>query len=178
MSAQLVRLAVLIKQKNTADEEISANTERPATLGQTAEYVAARIFAIRLDESTAGRGSDGEFVDGPLAGHTVNVRWYPLPTGTLELVTRETIPDYYLVLTGLEHGPISSRLSPRPGLISSVHLFAAADLHASLRLRNLTAGIRTTVTPAKWQAAEVYTEDANAELIVSTEQRRDLRLFG
>ncbi len=71
---QLRRLAALIRQRNGIEREISEIIGRPAHPRHMGEFLAARIFNIRLSDSATTKGIDGHFVDGPLAGKSVNVK--------------------------------------------------------------------------------------------------------
>ena len=72
----LVRLAELIKARNAVTNVIAAQTERPAQIGHVGEYIASNIFGIALEEAATHKGSDGHFTEDPLAGRTVNIKWY------------------------------------------------------------------------------------------------------
>src|SRR5437763_303104 len=99
LSTDLQQLAALVKERNAVDDQIAALIGRPAERGHTGEYLAAAIFGITLHESAVYKGSDGRFAAGPLAGRSVNVKWYGTQQGLLDLHL-EGAPDDYLVLTG------------------------------------------------------------------------------
>lgn len=65
---------------------------------------------------------DGRFKYGPLAGMTVNIKWYLKQEGLLDM-TAATEPDYYLVTTGPRGSATSSRDTTRPWVIDHVYLF-------------------------------------------------------
>lgn len=90
--------------------------DRPALIGHVGEYIAARVFDIQVHPSASHRGSDGLFRTGPLAGRSVNVKWYAQDGSVLD-VLEEHGPDFYLVLTG-PRGTASR--GPRPWRIDSV----------------------------------------------------------
>src|SRR4051812_4859198 len=97
----LALLADLIRKRNALEQEITAIIGRPASIGHLGEYIAAEIFKIQLSESAVNKGSDGVFTEGPLAGKSVNVKWYGLREAQIDL-TPAFAPDYYLVLTGMK----------------------------------------------------------------------------
>src|SRR5262245_12005509 len=99
MAGDLERLAELIRARNRIDSELAVLITRPALCGHVGEYIAAAIFDIALERSAAHKGSDGRFNAGPLAGRSVNVKWYTAFCGPLDITPR-ALPDYYLVLTG------------------------------------------------------------------------------
>jgi len=173
----LERLAELIRQRNATEEEISRIIGRPAQIGHIGEYIASRIFGITLSRSATEEGIDGVFGDGPLAGKSVNIKWYAKDEGLLDLSLR-VVPDYYLVLAGPRSGGEPSKESTRPWLIRSVYLFEAPGLHEALRARGIRLGIATSVISALWKGAEVFPEPRNPLLPLSDEQRRLLSLFG
>jgi len=172
----LERLAELIRTRNRTEGEITAIIGRPAQIGHLGEYIAAKIFSIRLHESAVHKGSDGEFTDGPLAGCSVNIKWYARCEGILD-INPAGIPDYYLVLAGPRADVGSSRGRVRPWVIESVFLFDALKLTEALRRRGVKLGIATSVAQHLWEAAEIYPEAKNGEYSVTEEQRKLLSLF-
>ncbi len=177
MSAtDLARLAELIREKNVVDRMIASIVGRPALVGHVGEYVAAEVFDISLERSASRKSIDGHFRDGPLAGCTVNIKWYAKLEGLLD-ITPDSLPDYYLVLTGPKSGALSSRGTSRPWVIESVFLFRADALAASLRTRGVKIGIATSVTWQTWGGAEVYPTRRNMALVLSEAQRAQLALF-
>jgi hypothetical protein len=172
----LLRLAELIRTRNTVDDDIAAVIGRPALIGHVGEYIAAKIFGIVLERSAAERAIDGRFASGPLAQATVNIKWYGRHEGLLD-ITPEFLPDHYLVLTGPGGGATSSRGATRRWLIHSVFLFDAPDLVDKLRSRRVKIGIATSVAREFWDASEVYPSPRNHRLTVSEEQRNALALF-
>ena len=69
-------LASLIRQRNAAEIKIAAIIGRPASIGHLGEYIASKIFNIDLVRSASHKAIDGHFSDGPLAGRSVNIKWY------------------------------------------------------------------------------------------------------
>jgi len=125
--SDLVRLAELLKEKHLIDEKIANLVGRPAQIGHVGEYIASVIFDIRLEASATAKGIDGHFATGPLAGRSVNVKWYGKLEGILDL-TPAYLPDEYLVMTGPRSTALSSRGGHRTWIIQSVFLFDAHGL--------------------------------------------------
>lgn len=176
--AQLRRLALLIQQLNVTLGEISAIVGRPAQLGHVGESIASAIFDIKLHDSAVTKGQDGLFgSQSPLAGRSVNVKWYPTDTGLLDLSPDESAVDTYLVLTGPITPPISSRNTTRPWRIDSVYLFSALDLLSDLKSRRVGIGTASSVRRPLWDAAMVYPDSRNPLLSLTRSQRELLSLF-
>ncbi len=175
--SDLRRLAALLRQHNTITDEIAQVVGRPAERGHVGEFIAARIFSITLADSATEKGVDGTFTEGPLAGRTVNVKWYGKQEGVLDLDPHSQ-PDYYLVLTGSARAAASSRGTSRPWVIAAVYLFDRLRLEEDLRRRGIAIGLAASVRQALWPGAEVYPEPRNAALVLSQEQRDLLALFG
>src|SRR5215469_11932264 len=76
------RLVSLIREKNEVERKIAELIGRPAAPGNIGEFVAAKVFNIKLMSSGSHPGYDGVFERGPLAGKTVNIKTY----GRQELV--------------------------------------------------------------------------------------------
>lgn len=112
-------IAGLLHQRNAIDDKIAALTNRTMTAGHLGEWIAARIFGIELERSAVTAAIDGRFTSGPLAGQSVNVKWYPKREGLLDVTKSEAL-DYYLVMTGPTAAARSSRGGTRPWYIESV----------------------------------------------------------
>ncbi len=141
------------------------------------EYIAANVFGIKLEESAAQRAIDGQFMDGPLAGRTVNIKWYGKMEGLLD-ITPNLLPDYYLVMAGPKSGAVSSRGTTRPWLISAVYLFDARRLVEMLNTRGVKIGVATSVAASMWEEAQIYPIQRNNKLILSPDQKKQIELFG
>jgi hypothetical protein len=141
---ELEELANLIRTRNSIDEKISAVIGRPAEKGHVGEYIARMIFGIKENVSATQKGHDGIFLQGPLAGKTVNVKFYGKLEGILDLQPKYT-PDYYLVLTGTKSVASSSRGKTRPWTIESIFLFDSKELHSTLEKRGVKIGTATSV---------------------------------
>lgn len=172
----LFRLAELIRAKNNIDGQISQLIGRPALIGHVGEYIAAQIFDIQLVESAANKAIDGYFCTGPLAGKSVNVKWYPKQDGLLA-IKPDSIPDYFLILSGPITPAASSRGTTRPWVIDHVYLFNAVDLVARLRLRGIKFSEATSIIKSFWEAAEIYPWSNNMEYRISSETQKLLKLF-
>ena len=86
---------------------------------------AHKIFGVTLAKSGVQEGFDGWFAGGPLAGKTVNVKWYGKREGMLDInPDPDGVLDYYLVMTG----PKTSKGQTRPLVITEVSLFDAPAL--------------------------------------------------
>jgi hypothetical protein len=172
----LVRLAELIRRRNAIDAEIGAVIGRPALIGHAGEYIAAGIFGIDLHESAVHAGSDGHFRDGPLAGRSVNVKWYGKQAYILD-INPSAACDYSLVMTGPLDTVLHSRGGVRPWCIESVYLFQMAPLLERLAETGVKVGIATSVRKAEWDSAEVFPRTNNPALPLTQEQRDLLTLF-
>jgi len=173
---ELVQLAELIKAKNEIDAQISRLVGRPALVSHVGEYLAARIFGIHLVESASNKAIDGYFCTGPLAGKSVNVKWYPKQDGLLA-IKPDSIPDYFLILSGPITPAGSSRGTTRPWVIDHVYLFNAIDLIARLRQRGTKFSESTSIIKSFWKAAEIYPQANNMECRISNETQKLLKLF-
>ena len=122
--SQLEQLASLLAKRNAIDKEISDLISRPALKGHVGEWIAQESFGVKLEESAAQKGFDGRFADGPLAGKTVNVKWYGKREGILD-INPDGVPDHYLVMTGPKAAAMTSRGQTLPWVITEVFLFDA-----------------------------------------------------
>ena len=174
---ELRRLAELLRARNEIDEEVAGIIERPVTPGHLGEFVAAAIFGIELASSASAKAIDGWFTRGPLAGKTVNVKWYGKEEGVLDLSAQGVGADYYLVLTGGRTTAISSKGTRRPWVISHVFLFDGAALLKALRVRGVKITTGGSVARAYWEAAEIYPRPTNPLWALSDEEQAQLALF-
>jgi len=171
------RLAELIHVKNKIDDEIAEIIGRPSLIGHIGEYIASEIFKIELEQSAVEKGIDGRFTQGPLKEQTVNIKFYAKRENLLD-INPDHLPDYYLVITGPKSGPVSSRGTTRPWLISSVYLFNSQKLMNELKNRDVKIGIATSVISKLWDEAEIYPNQNSNIIALSEEQVQQLRLFG
>ena len=173
----LSELADLIRERNTIGKRISLLTNRPSTIGHVGEFIASKVFNIRLEESASAKGIDGYFEGGSLDGYSVNIKWYGKQESMLD-INPTSLPDYYLVMTGPIAQAESSKGSIRPWLIKYVYLFNSAELMAKLKVRGVKIGIATSIRKGDWQEAEIYPSQRNPSYVLSYEQRKALAQFG
>jgi len=174
--AETERIADLLKKRNEIDREISRIIGRPSTRGHIGEFIASKIFKIKLESSATTKGFDGVFTEGPLRGKTVNIKLYGKQEGILDITLRE-LADYYLVFTGPKTALASSRGSSRPLIVSNAYLFEMSGLISKLRKRGVKIGVATSVAQSYWKEAEVYPSMTNKNLELTEEQVRLLELF-
>lgn len=172
----LLQLAEFIKIKNKIDAEISRLVGRPALVSHVGEYLAARIFGVQLVDSASNKAIDGYFCTGPLAGKSVNVKWY-LKQDCLLAINPNSIPDYYLILSGPITPAGSSRGTTRPWVIDHVYLFNAIDLITRLRQRGTKFSEATSIIRSFWEEAEIYPQSNNMEYRINNETKQLLELF-
>ena len=173
----LAEIAELLGRRNAIDQEIARSIGRPMTSGHLGEWIASEVFDIELESSASAPAIDGRFRAGPLAGRSVNIKWYLKREGLLD-VSGSPAVDYYLVLTGPASAALSSRGGTRPWRIDAVYLFDAHKLHAEQRERGVKLGVASSVRSAQWLAAEIYPSPKNATLPVTPRQAALLGLFG
>lgn len=173
---QLAEFAALIRERNSIDARIGAILNRPATVGDIGEWIAAKVFDIELAATANNTAFDGHFKTGSLAGQTVNVKTYLQQYGSLD-VTESPALDYYLIFAGPKSNLGSSRGTLRPFCIQSVYLFRSEDLLAELRGAGAKIGVATSVRVAQWNAAEIYPRSSNPALVLTDRQRAQLAMF-
>lgn len=174
---QLECLAMWIKERNRVEVEISAIINRPASIWHIGEYIAAAIFDVELHPTAAHKGSDGVFTSGPLAGRSVNVKWYGRLENRLAVNSDAEACDYYLVLTGPYASSAVMKSMTRPWVIHHVYLFEKAALLNSLMLGQAKVGVVAGVKKALWDAAEIYPNPNNPLLPLTEAQHAQLGLF-
>lgn len=177
MDQAIELLAELIHERNEVAQRITALVGRPAQIGHVGEFIASKVFDIQLEESAVAKGIDGRFRNGPLAGMSVNVKFYAKLEWLLD-IRADAIPDYYLVLAGPRTKVASSRGESRLWYIDSVYLFAGQRIYNELFSRNLRIGEATSVMRAHWDTAEIYPHNRNSEFQLTADQRAMLALFG
>ena len=170
-------MASLLAKRNAIDEKIAALIDHPAIRGHVGEWIAQEIFGVTLEESAVQKGFDGRFADGPLAGQTVNVKWYGKREGLLD-INPDGVPDYYLVMTGPKAGAMTSRGQTRPLMITEVFLFDAPALVEQFRVQKRRLGVAAYVRQHEWEAARVYPKAApRVGLTLTDAQREALKLL-
>ena len=105
----------------------------------------------------------------------MNVKWYLKRENLLDM-TEDAALDYYLVLAGPKASSRDDR-TLRPWRIDSVYLFDAQALLARQRARGVKTGVAAGVRAEQWQAAEIYPTQNCQALVLSDQQREQLRLF-
>lgn len=173
---QLQNLATLIHKRNQISHGIATLIGRPAEVGHIGEFIAKHIFNITLHDSATAKGSDGYFTTLPLAGKSVNIKWYTKLEYILDL-TPTAYPAYYLVLAGPSAPAGSSRGMTRPLSIAAVYLFDTHSLHLALTERSIHLGIATSVARIFWDQAEIYPVQRNTQLVLTEMQCSFLALF-
>ena len=175
--SNLKQLASHLARRNAIDEKITALIGRPAIRGHVGEWIAQEIFGVTLAEAATQKGFDGRFADGPLAGKTVNVKWYGKREGMLD-INPDADLDYYLVMTGPKATAVTSRGQTRPWVIEAVFVFDARAMVAQFRKQKRKLGIASSVRQDEWEAARVYPEAAPRALLTLTDSQREaLKLF-
>ena len=175
--SNLEQLASLLASHDVIDEKIAALIGRPALRGHVGEWIAQEIFRVTLAENGVQEGFDGWFADGPLAGKTVNVKWYGERAGVLDIKPDDRL-DYYLVMTGPQAAAISSRGRTLPWVITEVFLFDARALVEQFKKQKRTLGVASYVRKHEWEAARVYPAAApRAPLKLTAADREKLKLF-
>lgn len=177
---RLASLALLLEQRNSLDVHLAGLVGRPAFPQHIAEFVAALVFDLELNESASAKGDDGKFRSGPLAGKTVNVKYISSDQGTLDLQP-DGSPDCYMVLAGPRESAGSSREQLRPFVVASVYLFDHSPLVADLQGRGVKVGTASSIRRTLWDRALIYgfPEPATGgRLALTDEQVGYLRRFG
>lgn len=175
-STLVPQVATLVQVRNEIDAKIAAITRRPVVAGHLGEWIASQLFDIDLEASAVAKAIDGRFTTGPLAGRTVNVKWYGKREGLLDM-TEDPSLDYYLVLTGPKSSAGTSRGLTRPLSIEAVYLFDARALLAYQLGRGAKVGIAASVPAIAWEEAEVYPRTANQLLTVPADAMLLLEMF-
>jgi hypothetical protein len=176
-ASDLERIAALLARRNEIDAQIARVVGRPPIAGHPGEWIASRIFDIELKGSATTRAIDGCFRSGPLAGETVNVKWYGKLEGALDM-TPEVALDHYLVLAGPRAAAVSSRGGLRPLVIESVHLLDALALRSDLEARGRRIGVASSVSREWWDRSELFPVARHPRLELNAEQCSILDLFG
>ena len=172
----LDELSQLVLARNAIDAIISRVINRPASTGHFGEFMAKHIFDLELSTTANNRSYDGRFLSAPLTGCSVNVKYYPKNEGLLDLHPSHP-PEYYLVLTGPDALPGSSRGTSRPWLIRFAFIFHTQSLHAALLNRGLQLGRATSVINQLWYDAEIYPRKNSPYYIISEAQNEMLKQF-
>jgi len=173
---ELQALAALIAERNKVEESISRLIGRPATAGHIGEFIASKVFDIRLELSAAHKAWDGRFTSGSLAGRTVDIKFYGKQEGLLA-ISQDEQPDYFLILAGPLAAAASSKGSTRPMTVEHVYLFDGKALAADILRRGTKFGAAASIPKCMWEQAEIFPNAANPELPITGQQRTLLALF-
>ncbi|MCH7944852.1 MAG: hypothetical protein IIC73_02380 [Armatimonadetes bacterium] len=161
---------------NSASDHVASIIGRPAERGHIGEFIASRVFNIRLHESAAEKGSDGVFLEGNLAGRSVNVKFYGKYEGLLD-IREDAAPDEFLVLTGPKGTSSSSSGQVRPICVEHVFLIPGTEALADAQSRNVSIGVATSFPASFWNEHEIYPMSRSKELQLNQDQIRLLKLF-
>lgn len=172
---EIEQLAQLIRERNNVAIRITNVIGRPAQIGHIGEFIASKVFDIKLEVSAVTKGFDGVFCSGPFRGNTVNIKFYGKLESLLD-IREDALPDFYLVLTGPRSKIMTSRGESRPWHIDWVFLFHAPSLLAELRQRNVKMGVATSVLRQSWVNAEIYPKE-NPLFPLNDDQRQMLKVF-
>lgn len=175
-ATDLAEFAALLRERNVLDERIGQLINRPMTAGHAGEWIASRIFDIELEPSAVAKAIDGRFRAVPLAGKSVNIKWYLKREGLLDMTDAPEL-HYYLVLTGPKATAQDVR-TVRAWRIDGVYLFDAHKLLTEQRARGVKIGVASGIREAQWLAAEIYPTATNPHLVMNADQRHLLALFG
>lgn len=173
---RLDELADLIRRKNAIDADIAAIVGRPAQMGHVGEHVAAEIFwhcarAFSINEVHRRLLRHGS-LGGPVSQHQV-VR----ETGGVAGSCAQ-LPPGLLPSDDRTQGPaMSSRGGVRPWLISHVFLFESTNLYDALDRTGSKIGVATSVRAHLWAEAELFPEQRNPSLPLTSDQRNALLMF-
>lgn len=173
---ELQKLAELINIRNEWEKQVAEIIGRPALIGHLGEYIASRIFDIQLVKSASEKGYDGHFINGKLAGKSVNIKWYSKKDRILD-INPNGLPDYYLVLTGGDSVGITSKGFSRAWLIKNIYLFDANVLINDLFSRKIRIGIATSLSAQFWSNAEIYPVGRNQTIALTDQQKEMIKMF-
>lgn len=173
---ELEQLAKAIPHLNSASAHVASIIGRPAERGHIGEFIASRVFNIRLHTSATERGSDGFFIDGPHLGKNVNIKFYGKREGILD-IRSDAVPDLFLVMTGPKSTSSSSSGSVRPICIEYVFLIPGNEAICSAESRNVMIREATSFPGSFWDEHEVYPASRSKELNLTQDQIRSLELF-
>lgn len=175
-SRDLRKIATLLSERNRINKEIAKLIQRPALQGHIGEYIAAKIFNIKLEHSATAQGIDGIFQNNNLNGKTVNIKLYGKRENILDIKPSQ-LADYYLVLTGPKKPASNSMGETRPVKITNVYLFDIPELIMQLKPRKIKIGVATSVANRYWEAAEIYPKQKNRTIYLTEKQKQLLTLF-
>lgn len=177
-------LAALLTARNVLDCEMTKIIGRPMDKGPFGEFVAARIFDIRLHKKAVVKGHDGCFTVGdykgePLKGRKVEIKYYARCNHDLDMKTGEEKPAFYLVMTGPPKREGEAKGTPAPWVIESVFLFETEALERVVVPKTNPVAIKKE----RWAEAQIYPArngdfTNEGQEFVNDERRAALALFG
>ena len=168
-------LAKLIKNRNLIDKEISKIIDRPAEKGHIAEFIAFKVFPIKMHENKSTKDFDGFFTDGDLKGKKVDIKYHSVNEYLLNLNSNVEYDVFLLVFTGPYKPAASSKGQTRPFCISNVYLFNEMKLCEELRGERVKVGVAASVKKEHWDNSEVFPNNrANVDLKMNDDL---IRLF-
>lgn len=165
-----------IKKRNEIEEEISRIIRRPAEKGHITEFVASKIFSIKLNDNASKTGYDGKFQSGKLKGKKVDIKCHAVNEHLLNLNPNIEEEVYLLVFTGQYRNAGTSKGEVRPYCISNVYLFNEGELCNKLRGK-VKIGVATSVKNGFWDESVIYPENTNQQLFLNEEQHSLLQKF-
>ena len=154
----LGELAQLMRKRNEIDNYISNIINRPSEKWHIFEYIAYKLFPIKLNESASEGGHDGIFTDGDLIGKKVDIKYYAINNHLIDLNPQVDKDTYLLIFTGPYEPALSSKGKTRPMHIDKIHLFNEKMLCDQLNNR-VKVGIATRVKSEYWEGKEIYPEN-------------------
>lgn len=153
------KLASFLMERNEIDRKITEVIHRPAEKGHISEWIASKLFPIKLNYNGREKGYDGIFMDGTLEGKKVNVKYYSANQHIIDLNPNVGEDIFLLILTGPYSSVSSSKDQKRPFCISNIYLFNERNLCNSLQGGNVKVGVGSSVRREYWEANEIYPED-------------------
>ncbi len=170
---QLEQLADLLRVLNTVNHALSGVLGRAANVGNISEVIASEILDIQLAERANHPVFDGVFATGPLQGKTANVKWRNVGVKTINMTDSDTLPDYFLTLTG----PKKTGSLYHPFAIKEVCLFEAAPLVQRLKKEGIPIGFQTRVGAEAWEKARIYPVQKGSPLPLTRTQEDLFTVF-
>jgi len=92
-------------------------------------------------------------------------------------ISKKVLPDFYLVMTRQKSPAVSSKGTIRPWSINYVYLFNTVKLIPILKSYGVKIGTATSLKSFLWVEAEIFPENKNSELTLSTRQIESIKLF-
>jgi len=179
----LRKLSRLIRKWNDIESEIASLIGCPGLVQNIGEYVAEKVFNLKLEKSKTTKGFDGRFTLGGLRGRTVNVKIYPEREGFIDWKD-DALPDYFLILAGPKRKGRRTTGKGHPLIITNTYLFDTRKLRRLLVSRNVqikratNRTVQASVRVSDWEEAEVFPKRRCMLMNLSPKQKKMLALFG